>query len=189
MSDKEKEDLKEILKDDLQEKSKEESAQQEDNTQEDTSYVKEEYSEDTSAKKDFEEKLDEALLMIEELKAEKEKYLKSLQMERADFDNFRKRNKTAVSEAMSAAKADVICEILPVVDSFERALSADIDREDAFVKGMELVLSQLSDILKKAGIKETPSLGEKFDPHLHEAVMIESGEDGTEPQSITEVFS
>ncbi|MEZ4357893.1 MAG: nucleotide exchange factor GrpE [Eubacteriales bacterium] len=195
MNDKVKEDLKEILKEDFNEQKKN---QEEDLVEEEKNVAEEvevegtegeEALEDLADNEDLSDKLNETLLKVADLEAEKDKYLRNLQMERADFDNFRKRNKMAVSEAMSAAKADIIFEILPVVDNFERALSADLNREDAFVKGMELVLTQLYDILKKAGLKETPALGEKFDPHFHEAVMAAPCEEGIEPHTITEVFS
>lgn len=127
---------------------------------------------------------------LETLKKDNEELLKSLQMERADFDNFRKRNATAVSEAIAAGKADAIIELLPVLDNFERAFqNAPEDSEDAFLKGVKMIYTQFVDTLKKMGVEEIPALNQPFDPNLHNAVMKTEPEEGEEEGIIKEVFT
>ena len=127
---------------------------------------------------------------MEALKKDNAELLKSLQMERADFDNFRKRNQTAVSEAVAAGKADAIIELLPVLDNFERAFqNAPEDSEDAFLKGMKMIYTQFNDTLKKMGVEEIPALNQPFDPNFHNAVMKAEPEEGEEEGIIKEVFT
>ena len=91
----------------------------------------------------------------------------------AEFDNFRKRTekeKTAMYEI--GAKA-IVEKLLPVVDNFERGFStvAEEDKEDAFVKGMEMVYKQLMTMLESVDVKPIEAVGKEFNPDLHNAVM------------------
>lgn len=105
----------------------------------------------------------------EKLKAElleqKDKYLRVM----AEYDNFRKRTAKERLELISTAKADAITQILPVIDNFERALSAQT-QDETYKSGIEMIFKQLGDVLKNLGIEEINPLGETFDPNVANAV-------------------
>lgn len=133
-------------------------------------------------------KMAENIKKLEETNAD---YLKALQRERADFENYRKRNQSAVADAMQAGMADTITAILPVLDNFERALHAvpPEEQERPIVKGIQMVYKQILDILAGMGLLEIPAEGESFDPNLHHAVMQESAGEGEEEGDVKEVFN
>lgn len=105
----------------------------------------------------------------EKLKAElleqKDKYLRVM----AEYDNFRKRTAKERLELISTAKADAITQILPVIDNFERALSAQT-QDETYKAGIEMIFKQLGEVLKNLGIEEINPLGETFDPNVANAV-------------------
>ncbi len=108
----------------------------------------------------------------------------------AELINYRKRKDEEVSTMMKYANKDIIQEILPILDNFERALNSKNDNTefDKYQEGYRLLYSSLVDILKKFGVEEIQALGMEFDPNLHEAVMI--GNDPNKEQDIIlEVFS
>ena len=78
---------------------------------------------------------------------------------------------------MENALADAVKALLPVLDSFERALQAVSEEKSEFRSGVELIYKQLQDTLGKLGLRPIPAKGEPFDPHLHQAVeMVETSE-------------
>jgi molecular chaperone GrpE len=93
----------------------------------------------------------------------------------AEFDNFRKRTERERRELWDTASADVIRDILPAIDDFERAIDASAGQRgaDALRRGIELTHRQLIDILKKRGVTVINAVGQMFDPHVHEAVAYE----------------
>ncbi len=101
-----------------------------------------------------------------ELAAEKDKYLRLA----AEYDNFRKRSQKERDAMFSDIRADTILKLLPVYDNLARALSHECS-DEAFYKGVEMIMTQLESIFEGMGVKEIPALGEKFDPSLHNAVM------------------
>ena len=89
----------------------------------------------------------------------------------AEFDNYRKRIERERSEFVNHAAAELVNDILPVLDNLERALEApDAGTDDRFREGIEIVRRQFRDILRRAGLNEVEALGMDFDPHVHEAV-------------------
>ncbi|MFQ6092123.1 MAG: nucleotide exchange factor GrpE [bacterium] len=92
----------------------------------------------------------------------------------ADFDNFKKRTAREFSELMKSANEDLISQLIPVVDNFERALAAATSSADfdSFHKGVEMIYQQLKDMLQRQGVKEIEAVGLPFDPHRHEAVLV-----------------
>ena len=105
-----------------------------------------------------------------------EQYLAMMQRISADFDNYKKRAQKERESSYQDATAEAVQAFIPVLDNFERALKAqdviDSDQGDsAFRKGLELLLRQFKESFVKLGVKEILSLGEKFDPNLHNAVM------------------
>jgi|SRR6478735_7404047 len=92
----------------------------------------------------------------------------------AEFDNFRKRVERDRKDMIEWAAADVLGDLLVIVDDFDRALAAPAPPEAQSVKaGLELIHRQLSELLKKRGVTVVEALGADFDPHLHQAVAYE----------------
>jgi molecular chaperone GrpE len=110
----------------------------------------------------------------------------------ADFENYRKRIERERGEAHNRVVADVASKLLPVVDNLARALDAEKTVESSeskefrhFLHGVELINKQLNDVLESLGIQPIASVGEPFDPHIHEAVVTELS-DQYEPDTVTE---
>lgn len=97
-----------------------------------------------------------------------------LMLSAADFENAKKRLTRERDEFVKFSQENILKEILPVVDNFERALAhageANEKNLKGIVSGVEMVLKQLSEILKNQGLKRIKTVGEKYDPHMHEAV-------------------
>ncbi len=94
----------------------------------------------------------------------------------ADFDNFRKRTEREKSDLEQRVKRETISELLPVIDSFERAkshINPQTDQEITIQKSYQGVYKQLVDCLKRIGVAPMRAKGKEFDPNLHEAVMRE----------------
>ena len=121
-----------------------------------------------------ESKSDTSESMKNELSAERDKYLRLA----AEYDNFRKRSAKEREMIYTDARTDAISKLLPVYDNLERALKMECT-DDAFYKGVDMIMTQLKDALGSMGVKEIPAVGEPFDPNLHNAVMkIENPEFG-----------
>ena len=91
----------------------------------------------------------------------------------AEFDNFRKRTEKEKSAMYEIGAKSVIEKLLPIGDNFERGFStvAEEDKEDSFVKGMEMVYKQISTMFETIGVKPIEAVGQEFNPDLHNAVM------------------
>ena len=88
----------------------------------------------------------------------------------AEYDNFRRRTTKEKSDAYTNAKADAALKFLPVYDNLERALQQGTE-DEAFLKGVEMTMTQLLDVLASLDIKPIEAVGQPFDPNLHNAVM------------------
>ena len=110
---------------------------------------------------------------LDKARSEAADYLDNLQRLKAEFDNFRKRMLREQSEFLSLATQEIIKELLPVVDNFERAMAHEIEdgHLDDYKGGMQLVYNQLVDALAKEGLTSEEPVGEPFDPAKHEAMM------------------
>ena len=106
---------------------------------------------------------------VERLKAEvarlRDRSLRTL----ADFDNYRKRVERERSEDRKYGTQDLLREVVGIVDNLERASLAEGSLED-LRQGVELILRQLEDLLKRSGVARVEAVGEQFDPSVHEAV-------------------
>lgn len=109
---------------------------------------------------------------IEALTKEKDETVVLLQRIQADFDNFRRRNASIRLDSYEEGKRDTVKELLPALDSLERALDSIPAEGAIWREGIVLVQRQLTDALKKLGLEEIES-DCKFDPAKHEAVMRE----------------
>jgi molecular chaperone GrpE len=116
-------------------------------------------------------KVDEAKQQVEEL-------TDALRRERADAVNLRRRHEAEVSSLRTSVKATVVADLLPVIDNFERALKhvpANL-RDDDYIKGVQGVVKQFEKTLADMGVERIKTIGEHFNPHLHEAVSTEEGD-------------
>lgn len=106
------------------------------------------------------------------------KYLELAQRTQAEFENFRKRTARDAAQAGERAKANLIRELLPVVDNLERALATANPEEDHLAEGVRLVHGELVNTLERNGIQAFDPAGEPFDPTFHEALSTRPGENG-----------
>jgi molecular chaperone GrpE len=118
---------------------------------------------------------DESEETVAELKQQRDDYYDRLLRKSAEFDNYRKRIDRERQQLSEAAAADLLQELLPLVDDLERALKADEGGEAtaAIRKGVELIHKQLLETLRKRGVQPIEALGADFDPHFHMAVAHE----------------
>jgi molecular chaperone GrpE len=107
-----------------------------------------------------------------ELQRQRDDYYDRLLRKSAEFDNYRKRIERERQQVTEAAAADLLEELLPLVDDLERALKAEPGSEgaEAYRRGVELIHRQLLDVLRKRGVRPVESVGAMFDPHFHQAV-------------------
>lgn len=108
----------------------------------------------------------------------REKMLRTM----ADMENLRKRLDRDKKEYINYANREMIGELLPVLDNFDRALKS-VEQTEAsapFLQGVKMIYNQLEELLKKQGLEEIKALGEPFNPHLHEAVQTEETESNPE---------
>lgn len=123
---------------------------------------------------------------LAEQKKRADEYFDHLKRNMAEFDNFKKRIQKEKESMYSTIVADFVSELLPVMDNFEKAVAADT-QDESYKSGMEMIYSQINDLLKKVGVEEIEALGKEFDPNFHEAVMHIEDEKYNEKE-ITEVF-
>lgn len=131
-------------------------------------YKKHEDIKKSDEKEDLQKHLQEKDKKIEELTDT----LKRLQ---AEFENYKKRVEKEKAEFVKFAHADVVAEMLPVLDSFEIALKNTSDKEK-FVEGIKIIFAQFHSILEAEGLKPIKAAGEKFDPYRHEVLMKEESD-------------
>jgi len=130
-------------------------------------------------------KLKEKLAQKEkEATANYDNYLRAV----ADLDNYKKRAIREKTDIIKYGKEDVIKDILPFVDSLDRASEhADISDVQAFKEGIKLIQEQLLSCLKKHGVEKIDSVGLDFDPNFHEAMMQVESEEHEENKVVNEV--
>ena len=107
---------------------------------------------------------------------------------RADFENFRKRNEQEKWEIRDKSIIQFATNLLPTIENFEMSLMA-VDNKEAFVKGVEMIHQNLLKLLEEHKIKSfEPKIGEKFDPVLHEPILIEDKDETHKPGHILGVL-
>jgi molecular chaperone GrpE len=130
--------------------------------------------------------------LLAKAEQERDEYLDLAKRTKADFENFRKRMTAEVQAAGGRGKAEVLRDVLPVLDDLERALQAagldpEGDSPDGLAHGVLLVFRSLRDSLGKHGIEAVDPTGEKFDPNLHEALSAQAAE-GVESGVVVETM-
>lgn len=120
--------------------------------------------------------LDTANTLVEELKAQAEKYKNDFLYLRAEFDNFRRNNAKERQDMLKYGSERLIVELLGVLDNFERALETPVTQENLpiYSKGIEMTAKELRSVLNKFGVTEVEAKGQTFDPNLHEALSSEA---------------
>lgn len=112
----------------------------------------------------------------EELQKEKEKNMRI----QAEMINFKKRKEEETSNLLKYANEDLVSELLPVIDNFERAIKMDnddlSDEVSKFLEGFKMIYGNLINILNKLDVKEIEASGIEFDPKYHQAVLTEKDE-------------
>ena len=118
-------------------------------------------------------------------KEEMETQLKRLQ---ADFDNFRKRTRQEKEDLIKSANQQIVMNLLPVIDNFERALANAKGKESvSFVEGIEMIYRQLMCVLEQAGLEVQQVIDEDFDPNFHEAIVKEEVDEDKKGKIIMEI--
>jgi molecular chaperone GrpE len=129
---------------------------------------------------DVEKELDEAKEeAADDVASAEPDYLELAQRTQAELENVRKRAARDVMQAGARAKANLVRELLPVVDNLERALATANPEEDHLAEGVRLVHTELIATLERNGIKAFDPAGEQFDPNVHEAISMREGENGS----------
>ncbi len=128
----------------------------------------------------------EAAAEIEELRRERDQNQDRFLRKSAEFDNYRKRVERERRELSEYVTGELLRDLLPIVDNFERALQASGADADAYRKGVEIIHDQLLDFLKKHGVTPIEALGTSFDPHLHQAVVHEPSPDRRDGEVVEE---
>ena len=131
-------------------------------------------------KKQEEKAKDEA--HAQELAAWNDRYLRLA----AEYDNFRRRSQKEKDNRYNDGKTDALIQFLPVYDNLARALATPTE-DEAYRKGVELIMTQFNTTMEKLGIEKIESLGKTFDPTVHNAVMHEENAEKGENE-IVEVF-
>jgi molecular chaperone GrpE len=112
---------------------------------------------------------------IATLKRERDDYFDRFLRKSAEFDNYRKRIERERREQSAQALVDLLLELLPIVDDFDRALIVEAgDEAEPYRKGIELIHAKLNDLLRKHRVRPIDAIGADFDPNLHQAVVHEA---------------
>jgi molecular chaperone GrpE len=122
-----------------------------------------------------------------DLQRERDEFKDLLLRKSAEFDNYRKRMERDRQSLSDAAAANMLEELLPLVDDLERALKVDASADvGSYRRGVELILGKLNDILRKRGVRPIEALGAEFDPYYHQAVAHEHVEGRREGEIVEE---
>lgn len=125
---------------------------------------------------------------VRRLLDEREAYRDQALRARAEFDNFRKRMERERAQMSARATEDAVRDFLPIVDDLERALAADTgDAGSAFHQGVQMIYRQMVEVLRRRGLEPIETVGQDFDPNIHEAVAYEPAAGRREGEIIGEL--
>ncbi len=133
---------------------------------------------------DLKDKLKKIKEKLEQCQKEKQDYLTGWQRTQADFINYKRRQEEQTADLSKLLCAELIKDILPVIDALEPRVNADLGADkrgaEEIISGLQMVKEQLMKILSKHGLTEMKSIGEKFNHEMHEAIeQVEAeGEEG-----------
>jgi molecular chaperone GrpE len=129
--------------------------------------------------------LDQTRIERDGLRVERDELRDLLLRRQAEFDNFRKRTERDRIEQSQYASMDVVGELVPVLDDFERALGADATSPE-YAKGIQMIYQRMAESLKKTGLEPIDAVGKTFDPHQHQAIERVETNDSAENTVIGE---
>ena len=123
---------------------------------------------------------------IVELRKERDQLQDRLLRHVAEFDNYRKRVDRERRESSEFVAAEVLQDLLPLIDDFERALQVEVPGAASYRQGLEIIHRGLMELLRKRGVTPIETVGADFDPHVHQAVSYEDAPDKRDGEVITE---
>src|ERR1700761_1443294 len=123
--------------------------------------------------------IDQLRIERDGLKTERDELKELLLRRQAEFDNFRKRTEKERSDYVQYAGMEIVREIIPILDDFDRALKVT-GASPEYTKGVEMIYNHLYESLKKQGLEPIDTTGKSFDPHLHQAVERAESKDAAE---------
>ncbi len=157
------------------------NCEEESNTESDTKSVNE------TKKKGLFHKKDKSEELKKEIQGLQDKVLR----QSAEFANYKKRREEETARMLKYSNEDIVKDLLPIIDNFERAIDMDDDNlEDEvskFLSGFKMIYCNMDQVLEKYGVTEIEALHKEFDPNIHQAVMTEA-RDGVEPGMVIEVL-
>jgi molecular chaperone GrpE len=133
---------------------------------------------------------------FDKLRGERDEFKDLLLRKTAEFDNYRRRNEKERRELSEYANADLLTEILPLLDNLERAVAAGSETQSAgdpaaalaaYRAGVDLIRRQFLDLLRKRGVTPVEAEGADFDPHFHQAVTREASDAHREGEVMQEL--
>lgn len=132
---------------------------------------------------------------LKRVEAERNDLLDKLARRQADFENYRKRTERERGETYQRMVGEVASKLLPVMDNMRRALEAEtlLEKNESeefghFLHGVELIYKQLNALLEELGVQPVAAVGERFDPHVHEAVATEQSDEHEPDMVIQELL-
>jgi molecular chaperone GrpE len=133
----------------------------------------------------------EVLDPLAAMQAERDKFKDQLLRTAADFEIFRKRSRKDVEEAERRGKEDAVRELLPVIDNLERAVAAAAAAKDiaAVIDGVKMVLRLFEDQASRLGLARVPTVGERFDPSIHDAIQHKETDDSPAGTVVAEIVA
>lgn len=175
-SKKEKTEKQEEIKSEVQEETPETAAEQPEPEHKDEAKKEKKQKKESKREAELKETAEKLI------QAEKDKYLRLC----AEYDNFRKRSQKERDTLYADIKADTLIKFLPIYDNLERALATPTE-DEAYRRGVEMIMTQFCTTMDKLGITEIDALGQKFDPNMHNAVM-HIQDDAYGENEVVEVF-
>jgi molecular chaperone GrpE len=124
---------------------------------------------------------------VDNLKAEKATYLDRLARLQAEFDNYRKRAAKEQQDFRDYALADALKQVLPILDSLDRALKTENASTDDFRSGIDLIDRQFHDVLSRLGVEPIQAAGQPFDPNQHQAIQMVDTDDVADNHVVDEL--
>ena len=128
---------------------------------------------------------------IEELKKKNEELINKVLYSQAEFANYKKRKELETSNMLKYSNSEIVLELLPIVDNFERAIKLDDSNLDdslsKFLDGFKMIYSHLVELLKKFEVTEIDCLNKEFDPNIAQALMTVKAE-GVKPGVVVEIL-
>ena len=134
---------------------------------------------DDSENQKLKAKLESSENQITDMTKKISDYEDLLKRKQAEFENYRKRTLREKDDFQKSANQKFLEELLPIVDNFEKAIASSSDNSDktTIMDGLLLIEKQLKKLLETHGVEVIQSVGEEFDPNLHEAIQMEEGKD------------